>query len=147
MSSTEQSNPERLLPYEFWEQLETCGTIGSVDKLPFIHVVNGTELIIPVYGSPETKLVSLFGDDVPAVGTQERPEDWTERPALLLRSIFLPESLQRKGLGTEIIRRLRERAVREKRVFGVHPVMEEPMHKLCEKLKLTPCLPFSYYAK
>lgn len=147
MSSKQLSNPERLLPFEFWQDLETCGTIGSASDLPFIHVVNGTELTIPVYGSPETNLVSLFGDDVPTVGTEERPEDWTERPALLLRSIFLPESLQRQGLGTEIIRRLRERAVREKRVFGVHPVMEEPMHNLCCKLKLSPCLPFSYYAK
>lgn len=99
-----------------------------------------------MYGSPDTKIVSLFGDDISRID-QAKFDDWAERPALLLRSIFLPEALQRKGVGTEIIRRLRERAVREGRVFGVQAAMEEPAQKLCEKLGLTPCLPFSYYVK
>lgn len=134
------------LPAEFWEKLETESEIGTVDSLPYIKLVEGSLVAMSVpksdgsWGSfqslqiaPEFALPSGLGIK--------------KAPALILMSIFLPESLQRQGIGTRVIETLEKRAHKEAKIMGIGPIESEAMQNLCVKLNFTGCAPFSCYKR
>jgi len=132
------------LPQEFWEKLETESKIGTPGSLPYIHIVEGslvTTRIIKSDGScgclqslrmaPESALTEGLGIK--------------KSPALILTSIYLPESLQRRGIGSRVIETLEKRAKREGKLLGIDTIASEAMGNLCKKMKFIGCAPCSGY--
>jgi GNAT superfamily N-acetyltransferase len=138
---------------EFWEQLGQENEIGSIDKLPYVKIVEGSLVEIPVQkpdGSWQNcvSLLTHMGPTLNApVDTAVSELGWSLRPALVLLSIFLPEELQRQGIGTRVIAALEKRAAAEGKLFAVGIIESDAMLNLCNKLGLTGCAPFSCYRK
>jgi len=137
---------------EFWDQLMHAKEIGSIDKLPYVNIVEGSLVEIPVQKPDGSWLncVSLLTHVSPAFNAPVEAATelgWKLRPALVLLSIFLPEELQRQGIGTRVIAALEKRAEAEGKLFAVGIIESDAMLNLCNKLGLTGCAPFSCYRK
>jgi hypothetical protein len=129
---------------EFWTQLQTESKIGSPDTLPFVELVQGCIIEIPMIQSDgSVRNASSLICDSPWIPSTSL--GFPTRPALILMSIFLPESLQRSGIGTRVIAELEKRAEREGRLFAVGIIESEAMVNLCNKVGLKGCAPFSCY--
>ena len=135
-----------------WRALDADLSFGSAEALPWIELSTGRLThsyvsFLPDACAPCAPLPSLYPPLQITNGAPEPPEpsEPSSTPALALTSIYLPDNLQRRGLGTQILERLAARAQREGRRFVVGPIMEEAMRCLVDKLGYRPCAPFSAY--
>lgn len=130
------------LTQEFWEKLETESEIGNIKILPYIYISEGSLVTTSIMKSDGS------GDCFQSLqwGTASTKDPGKKRtPALVLVSIYLPDSLQRQGIGTRVIETLEARARREGKILGIDTVASEAMGKLCKKLNFIECLPRSCY--
>ena len=132
------------LPVGFWEKLESESEIGTIDSLPYIKIVQGSLVAMPMFKSDGTSGAITCLQVAPEYALPEGL-GIKKAPALILMSIFLPESLQQQGIGTRIIAELEKRAHKEAKIFAIASIQSEAMQNLCNKLKLTACAPFSCY--